>query len=191
MDLAEPTPFDPAVFDNLQAKLAAAGPKAAVDQLDKTLRASGDYAKLFYALLLKKRVEMGVLPIPTAGAGDFTPAQQQEYEDAIRDACREIGQLFLSAGNIGAAFSYFNMIGERQPLVAAIERYAPGPDDDVQPVVEVALQQGIHPRKGFDLVLERYGICSAITTATQMAQALPPRGATIAFKSWLKHCTTR
>ncbi|MFL5341463.1 MAG: hypothetical protein ACJ8F7_15060 [Gemmataceae bacterium] len=174
MDFAEPPPIDPAVFDSLQAKLAAGGPKAAVAELCRTLRDAGDYAKLFYALLLKKRVEMGVLPIPTAGAAEFTSEQQADYEGAIRSACREVGNLFLKAGQIGPAFSYFNMIGEREPLVAAIEQYAPGPDDDVQPVIEVAFQQGVHPKKGFDLVVERYGICSAITTATQFAQGLTP-----------------
>jgi len=174
MESVESPPFDPAVFDSLKARLAADGPKAAADQLCESLRKAGDYGKLFYALLLKKRIEMGILPIPTASAVDLSNAQQEQYEQAIREACRTVGLLFLDAGNIGAAFSYFNMIGEREPLVAAIEKYAPGPEDDVQPVVEVAFQQAVHPRRGFDLVLERYGICSAITTATQFAGQLPP-----------------
>src|SRR5947199_288785 len=50
----------------------------------------------------------------------------------------------------------------------AIEKYNPGPDDDVQPVIEIAFQQGVHPKKGFDLILDRYGICNAITTASGM-----------------------
>ena len=39
----------------------------------------------------------------------------------------------------------------------------PGPDDDVYPVIEIAWQNGVLPKKGFDLVLDRHGVCSAIT----------------------------
>src|SRR5260370_42525956 len=137
MDSAEPTPIDPAMFETLQARLAKDGPKAAVAELCESLRQAGDFAKLFYALLLKKRVEMNVLPIPTASATDFSPSQQEEYEQAIRAACRTVGQLFLDAGNIGAAFSYFNMIGERDSLGVAIAKHTPRPADDLQPVFAV------------------------------------------------------
>src|SRR6516165_8959080 len=107
MESVESPPFDPAVFDSLKVRLAADGPKAAADQLCESLRQAGDYGKLFYALLLKTRIEMGILPIPTASAVDLSNAQQEQYEQAIREACRTVGLLFLDAGNIGAAFSYF------------------------------------------------------------------------------------
>jgi hypothetical protein len=45
----------------------------------------------------------------------------------------------------------------------ALEAYSPGPDDDVYPVIEIAWQNAVLPRKGFDLVLDRHGVCSAIT----------------------------
>src|SRR5262249_31314582 len=38
---------------------------------------------------------------------------------------------------------------------------------DCQGIIEVALYQGVHPAKGFGLVLERYGVCNAITTYGQ------------------------
>src|SRR5262249_26562147 len=46
----------------------------------------------------------------------------------------------------------------------ALDRYTPGPEEEVQGLVQVAFYEGVHPRKGFDWVLERYGICNAITT---------------------------
>lgn len=170
----EPTApaFDPALFDALKRHLAEAGPNAAIDRLCQTLREAKDYAKLFYAMLMRKRVAMGVSPIPTAGANELTPAQQEEYEEAIRVACREVGGQALAEGNIPYAFNFFRMIGEIQPVRDAIDRYNPGPDDDVQPVIEVAYQQAVHPKKGFDLVLDRYGICSAITTASGLDPSL-------------------
>ena len=138
----------------------------AIDRLCQTLREAKDYAKLFYAMLMRKRVAMSVSPIPTSGANELTPAQQEEYEEAIRVACREVGGQALAEGNIAFAFNFYRMIGELGPVRDAIERYNPGADDDVQPVIDVAYQQGVHPKKGFDLVLDRYGICSAITTAS-------------------------
>ena len=55
----------------------------------------------------------------------------------------------------------------------ALRNYTPGPDDDTYPVVEVAWQQAVYPEKGFDLILDRNGVCSAITAhANQVRIAL-------------------
>ncbi|MBP3958059.1 hypothetical protein J8F10_22625 [Gemmata sp. G18] len=55
------------------------------------------------------------------------------------------------------------MLGEPEPVREALEKFTPGPDDDVYPIIEIAWQSGVLPKKGFDLVLDRHGICSAIT----------------------------
>src|SRR4029079_16689213 len=39
-----------------------------------------------------------------------------------------------------------------------------GDEQDNQPLIDIAFHQGVHPKKGFDWLLQRYGICSAITT---------------------------
>ena len=163
--------LDAEFFDSVATKLATAGPAAAAEQLCEMLQGSGDFAKLFYAKLLKKRVEMGVSPIPTASAADFTPQQQEEYENAIREACRTVGKLYLDSGQIPQAFGYYRMIGELGPVVAALDKYQPAEDEDIQPIVDVAYYQGANVKRGFDLVLERYGICNAITTANQFDPA--------------------
>jgi hypothetical protein len=160
----EAVTFEPQLYDDLRAKLQQSGAEEAIRELCESLRSAGDYAKLFYALLLKDRVAIGVTPIPTASANEMTTDQQEKYEDAIRSACRTVGGLFLDAGNIGAAFGYFRMIGELEPVRAAIEQCQPGEEDDVQPIIDIAFHQGVHPHKGFDLLLDRYGICNAITT---------------------------
>src|SRR5436190_1209680 len=129
---------DTSLFDSLRRQLGEVGPAAAIDRLCQTLKDSGEYAKLFYALLLKKRQQMGVSPIPTAGAADMTPAQQTEYEDAVRDACRAVGALFLADGNIPAAFEYLRMIGEPAAVTEALESYTPSAEVDVQPIIEIA-----------------------------------------------------
>ena len=57
--------FEPAAFDRLKAALASGGPTAAADALIAELRTAEDFNSLFYALLLKKRIELGVSPFPT------------------------------------------------------------------------------------------------------------------------------
>lgn len=151
-------------FDRARAALAAGGPAAAVDRLISDLRADGDFTALFYALLLKKRVELGVSPFPSGPASDLPPETHDAYEAAIRDAGRHVGRLLLDRGDIPKAWTFFRMLGEPEPVRDALANYAPGPDADIYPVVEVAWQQAVHPKKGFDLILDRHGVCSAITT---------------------------
>ncbi|HZT80356.1 MAG TPA: hypothetical protein VFA26_09045, partial [Gemmataceae bacterium] len=90
--------MDPAVFDEIESTLAAEGPAAALDRLAQRLRQRKDYHGLFYALLMKKRHELGVVPLPTGPAQDLPPATHESYEQAIREAGRLVGKLFLDEG---------------------------------------------------------------------------------------------
>lgn len=164
MDSDAPTPApDPALFDRLRTALAADGPRAAVDQLCADLKAAGDVQNLFYARLLRTRLDLGVTPFPTGPSSDLPPHTHDPYEAAIRTAGREAGHALLARGDIPKAWSFFRMLGEPDPVREALRTFTPGPDEDTYPVVEVAWQQGLLPEKGFDLVLDRSGVCSAIT----------------------------
>jgi len=155
--------MDSALFDELQQTLTNDGPESAIERLCSSLREKKDYAGLFYALLLKKRHELGVSPIPTEAAQALPEAVHAPYEEAIREAARLVGNLFLEEGNIPRAWVYFRMLGESEPVAQALDRYQIKEDEDGQQVIEIAYHQGVHPRKGFDWILERFGICSAIT----------------------------
>jgi hypothetical protein len=156
--------MNPALFEQLDSTLRGEGPGPAIDRLCQALRTSRDYNDLFYALLMKKRHELGVNPIPTGPVQDWPESTQAAYDEAFRTAAREVGQLHLDAGNIRHAWEYFRWIKEPEPVHAALDRHTPGDDEDLQPLIQIAFYEGIHPRKGFDWVLGRYGICSAITT---------------------------
>ena len=158
--------MDSTLFDQLQRALATEGPTAAIERLCTTLREHKDYANLFYALLLKKRHELGVSPVPTEAAQALPEAVHEPYEEAIREAGRLVGRLYLEAGDIPRAWTYFRMLGEPEPVAAALEGHRFQDDEDCQPLIEIAYHQGVQPRKGFDWILERYGICSAITTVS-------------------------
>ena len=58
-----------------------------------------DYASLFYALLLRKRQQLGVSPMPTGPASELPPYAHADYEEAIREAGREVGRLYCRTAN--------------------------------------------------------------------------------------------
>lgn len=135
----------------------------AVDALIAELRSQGDHQALFYALLLRKRVELGVSPFPTGPASDLPPEAHADYEDAIRAAAHEVGGTLLAKGDIPAAWPYYRMLNEPEPVKQALRDFRPGDGVDVYPLVEIAWQQALLPERGFDLVLDSSGICSAVT----------------------------
>ena len=154
----------PQLFDELQHTLTAEGPAGAIDRLCSRLREQKDYQSLFYALLLKKRHELGVSPVPSGPSTELPEAVHGDYEEAIRHACRLVGGLYLDEGNVPQAWPYFRMLGESGPVKDALEKLRPGEDDDLQPLVQVAFYEGVHPEKGFGWILNRFGLCNAITT---------------------------
>jgi hypothetical protein len=74
-----------------------------------------------------------------------------------------VGHLCLEAGEIGQAWTFYRLLNEPAPVVAAIEQGTFTEPEQVQEVLQIALNEGVHPKKGFDLVVEHHGLCSAIT----------------------------
>jgi len=122
--------MDPQLYDDLRCTLEKDGPVAAMDRLCATLRDAKDYSNLFYALLMKKRHELGVSPIPTGPAQELPTAVHEEYEEAIRHAGRLVGELYLQEGNIAHAWAFYRMLGEPEPVRAALEKANPGDGED-------------------------------------------------------------
>src|SRR5947209_324115 len=151
--LPEPTmDLDPKTLDALQATLQTAGPDAAIDRLCDELKVRGDFQGLFYAILMKKRLALGVSPLPTGNNQDIQNlprAEQEAFEDGIRDAARTAGQLCLDAGNIPQAWAYFRMLGEPAPVAEALAKVEPREDEDIQPLIEIALHHGVLPERGY------------------------------------------
>lgn len=163
--------MDSAIFDELERILAAEGAEVATRRLCERLENEKDYSSLFYALLMRKRQELGVLPIPTGPSTDLPQHAHADYEEAIRQAGRHVGELFLRAGQLPQAWAYFRMINEPEAVRQALENVEPAEDEDIQALVQIAFYEGVHPRKGFDWILQRFGLCNAITTLS--SQELP------------------
>jgi hypothetical protein len=156
--------MDSTIFDELEQLFAGEGADAASLRLCEKLEEKKDYSSLFYALLLRSRQQLGVSPVPTGPAADLPDHVHTEYEEAIRRAGRYVGELFLREGQLPQAWAYFRMLNEPQAVRQALESYQPAEDEDLQALVQIAFYEGVHPRKGFDWILQRFGLCNAITT---------------------------
>ncbi len=150
-------------FDSIDRLLDVGGP-AAFDALIERFRSRGEHARLFEARLMKRRHELGLPLIPSGSDG--TPEHARAaYDATVVEAAREAGTLFLNSGQIARAWPYFRAIGEPGPVRGAIEALPIDCGDE--PAIEVALQEMVHPGKGFEMLLAHHGICRAITLFDQ------------------------
>ncbi len=157
--------MESSAFKQAERALQAGGEQAVFDVLTQTFMQDKDYAKLFQLRVLRKRLDLG-LPLIQNGPGEDIPADKRpEYEQAFVQAAREAGELFLAENDIPRAWPYFRAIGEPAPVVAAIERT--DEHENMAAIIEIAYQEQIHPRKGFELILKHHGICRAISSVFQ------------------------
>jgi len=149
------------LFDTLEQTLRSAGADAGFDLLIAKFREEKKYPLVFEARLMKSRHALGLPLIQNERLEDLPEAKRVAHERAFMDAAREVGGLFLADGDIPRAWSYFRAIGETAPVAAAIGNLQP--QENQEAVIEIALQERVHPSKGFELILANYGICRAIT----------------------------
>lgn len=156
------------VFEQVQEALRAGNADAAFDLLIERFREEKAYPLIFEARLMKKRNELGLPLIQTEPLHGLDESVRSRYEEATVEAARETGGLFLAAGDVRRAWPYFRAVGEKEAVRAAIDAFAADEGSEtVDGVVEVAYHEQVHPRKGFELILEHYGICRAITNFSQ------------------------
>ena len=147
------------VFELIEQAVCVGGAESGFDLLAKKLVEDKNYPLLFEVRVVEQRHKMGLPPLRVDGVDDIPAGHRTAYEDALAQAAREVGLLFLSDGDIPRAWPYFRAVGDREPVMAAIEKLESAEDA----VIQMALEERVHPRKGFELLLGRFGICRAIT----------------------------
>lgn len=158
-------------FDALDQLLRANGPAAALDRLVQQLADAGEFRALLDALLLKARHELNIPLIQVGTLSELPEPARSQYEERYVEAIRSVGQRLLETGDVVGAWPYFRAIAEKEPVAAALEGFEPAEGDErLSSVVDVAFNQGAHPRRGFELILTHYGTCSAISAF----EHLPP-----------------
>ena len=148
-------------FEALGPMLESDDPASSLDYLIRQFRDSKDYHLLFEARLMKKRLELGLPLIQAPNLGALPRDVQAVYQQHLIEAAQEAGELFLADGNIPKAWPYLRATGDVRRVTAAIENVEPG--ENVEAIIEVAFMQGVHPAKGLQLVVEKFGICRALT----------------------------
>lgn len=167
---------DDSAFEELDHALTDEGATAAIDRLIARLDHGEEPRALLDALLLKARLDLGLPAVSSGMLSSLPEPTRTQYEDRYIEALRTVGRKRLEAGDLIGAWPYFRTIGEKEPVAEAIEAIDPASTDGqvLGQIMELALQHGVHPRRGFELVLETYGPCSAITAF----EHLPPDEAT-------------
>jgi tetratricopeptide (TPR) repeat protein len=149
------------LFEKVKGLVASDDPTTVLGFLAEQFREEKNYPLLFEARLMQKRHELGLPLIPTRPLNGLTAEVQQAYDEGSIEAAREVGGLFLAAGEIDRAWPYFRAVGDSQVIAEAIDKVTP--EDDVDRIIEIAFNEGVHPEKGFELILANHGICRAIT----------------------------
>jgi hypothetical protein len=148
-------------FSVLEETFRSGGVEAVFDRLISRARQEQNARLLFDARIMQVRHALGLPLIATEEVLDLSAERRPAYETAFRGAAREAGEICLARGDIGGAWPYFKAIGEPDPVAAAIDNFTG--EKDLDRIIEIAYQESVHPRKGFELILKHRGICSAIT----------------------------
>jgi len=148
-------------FEALGPMLESADPASSLDYLIPQFREAKEYHLLFEARLMKKRLELGLPLIQAPNLAALPRDVQAVYQQHLVEAAQETGELFLASGDIPKAWPYLRATGDVARVAAAIERVEAG--ENVEPIIEIAFTQGVHPAKGLELVIEKFGICRALT----------------------------
>ena len=151
-----------AIFDELKTLLDTQGPNKAIDQLCQVLEKKGLLQSLLRPVN-EKALRVGRVAHPDPPATGLPP-DTTALRGSDPNAGQYVGQLCLRDGRIPDAWAFYRMLGEKEAAANAIENVQLLEGEDCQALINIAFHEGVHPRKGFDLLLDRYGLCSAITT---------------------------
>jgi hypothetical protein len=148
-------------FDLIERTVASVGAASVLDLLARKFITEKQYPRLFETRLMQKRLELGLPLIQLGAIEDLPEPERSSYEEGVREAARETGAMYLAEGDIPHAWPYFRAIGDRETIASAIDSTEPG--EQIEALIDIALGQRVHPRKGLELVIAQHGICRAIT----------------------------
>ncbi len=150
------------IFDELEKTVSRQSMEAATARAAEHLRSSEHYHELFDLRLLDARLRLGLPAVLTKSLDDLKDPLRTQMEEEYLKACREVGFLFLNDARVREAWMYLRPLGEQAEVAAALESLTPD-EESTEQIIEVALHEGVNPRLGFELVLNNYGVCNAIS----------------------------
>ena len=155
-------------FEQLQQLTEEKGVDAGLDFLEQHVRRNKDYAQLFEVLKMRVRHRMGLPILYSRTRDELDESDQRKLENGLLAACREVGTLFFKQGEFVHGWNYLQPVGDRV-LNDKLIRGVKVDDQNADDLIEIAVSQGAAPGYGFQILLQRYGTCDAITTFDQTA----------------------
>lgn len=159
-------------YDALRSEVSSRGAETALATLAEQLRREQRYHELFDTRLMQTRHQLGLPLLGGASIDELPEPLRSQTEEAYLEACQEVGALLAEAGQLREAWMYLRPTGNKELLAAALEKLEPN-DDNLDDLVELALHEGIAPAHGFQIVLDHFGTCNAITTFDNLVSQLP------------------
>lgn len=161
------------IYDELAQARASGNVDTTLEKLAEHLRSNHQYHDLFDVRLMQARVKHGLPAIWTKSLDQIPEPQRTAVEDASIEACREVGKLMLEVGRVREAWMYLRPTGDKAELAARLEELVKEDESLSEDVIDIALNEGLSPRLGFELMLNNYGLCNAITTFDQSMHGRP------------------
>lgn len=161
------------IYDELAKARASGNVDATLTKLAAHLRENHQYHDLFDVRLMQARMKQGLPAIWTKSLDQIPEPQRTAVEDASIEACREVGKLMLEVGRVREAWMYLRPTGDKAELAARLEELVKEDESLSEDVIDIALNEGLSPRLGFELMLNSYGLCNAITTFDQSMHGRP------------------
>lgn len=162
------------LFAELEKTMTERGMDAALESLAAYLLAEQKFHELFDVRLMQARSWLG-LPVVTSASMDELPAEKRAaIEAAYLSACEEVGQTLLTLGRFREAWMYFQPLAKPEKFVAAIRAVTPS-EENTEELIELSLGHMLAPSYGFQLVLQNYGMCNAITNFDREMQRCSPK----------------
>lgn len=150
------------IYQQLSDEYQTGGMTAALETVEKTLRQEKRFHELFEVLKMQTRQRLG-LSLLHDDASQLSDEAQRRFEDELLDACRDVGFSLMEAGQVQESWGYLKHLTDRDEVVAAV-RMLEVTDDNLEAIIGLLLYEGLDCDRGFELVLEKYGTCNAITT---------------------------
>jgi len=175
-------------FQTLDAAVSN-GVNSVVSSLVDELEASGDWHKLFDAKMLAKKAELGLPLTRPSSLQDVPDEYRSEVEKTYVAAARDIGERFIGKGDFNSAWMYLQVIREPEKLAAALDGLPESIEDyeQLEEILQIALYQGVNPKKGLQLMLNGHGTCSTITAMDQVLHSLSQAQRSICARTLVQH----
>ena len=141
-------------------------------QAAKQLVEAGRFHQLFDLRLMQRRHELGIPLGQNTALDDLEESLRTQLEDAYLEACREVGQLLLEAGQTRDAWTYLRPVGDKAAMRRWLERVVPD-EQSADDLIALALHEAIDPERGFAWLLAQRGTCNAITELEGICGSLP------------------